>query len=100
MIGNDTIRTTGKVIFSLQRGEETTTRSIDIPYPKTDAESVESIVSALNTTFTSSANAQNLLIQPASWRDDNVSENSWTTTGLIYEITTTTTTPVTPESSS
>ena len=100
MIGTDIIKTTGKVVFSLQRGDETTTRTVDVPYPKTDAESVESIVSALNTTFTSSTQGQNLLIQPANWRDDNVEEKAWTTTGLVYEITTTTTTPVSPESNS
>lgn len=96
-IGTDVIKTTGRLIFTLQRGEEETTRSIDVPFPKTDAENLQTAVNEANTRFTSSTQAQNLVIQPATWRDTNSQEEQWTTVGVSYEIVTTTTTPVTPE---
>lgn len=96
-VGVDVIKTTGRLIFSLQRGDEATTRTIDVPYPKTDAESLQTAVNEANARFTTSTNAQNLIIQPAIWRDSNDTEAQWTTTGVSYEIVTTTTTPVTPD---
>jgi len=96
-VGVDVIKTTGRLIFTLQRGDEETTRTIDIPFPKTDAENLQTAVNEANTRFTTSNLAQNLIVQPATWRDNNDTEAQWTTTGVSYEIVTTTTTPITPE---
>ena len=100
--GVTTVKTTGRVVFELVRNGETTTRQIEIPYAKNDAEAVQSYVNTLNSTFTnaetSGGNASmNLAIQPANWRDTNVVEEQWTTTGVHYEIVTTSITPVNPE---
>lgn len=96
-VGVDVIKTTGRLIFSLRRGDEEATRAIDIPYPKTDAENLQTAVNEVNERFTTSTSGQNLIIQPATWRDSNTQEEQWTTVGVSYEIVTTTTTPVTPD---
>lgn len=102
-IGITEVKTTGRLIFDLQRGTgeaaETTSRSIDIAYPITDeqSETLQASVDWANSTFTDSSNQMNIFIQPANWRDMNIAEEQWTTTGVRYEIVTTTTTPITPE---
>jgi len=96
-VGVDVIKTTGRLIFTLQRDDETTTRAIDVPFPKTNAENLQTAVNEANARFTNSNLSQNLVIQPATWRDNNDAEAQWTTTGVSYEIVTTTTTPITPE---
>lgn len=96
-IGTDIIKTTGRLIFELHRGEdEETERSIDIPYPRTDDESLQEAVNSVASIYSGAADDMNLLIQPANWRDVS-DEDVWTTTGLRYEIVTTTTTPITPD---
>lgn len=98
-VGVDVIRTTGRLIFDLQRGEDTTTRSIEIPYPNTDTsgDTLQNLVNTANTTFTNADNSMNKFIQPSNWRDTNVSEAQWITLGVRYEIVTTSTTPITPD---
>ncbi len=100
-IGVDEIRTVGRLIFNLRRGDEETTRTIDIAYPITDPEdpqTLQNAVNAANTTYTSGTMA--LFIQPANWRDSNATEEQWTTTGVHYEIVTTVTRPITPDTNS
>lgn len=100
-IGTSTIKTSGRVVFSLQRTNDTeverTTRSIDIAYPITDTESLQSAVNTADSVFTDASNQMNVFIQPANWRDNNQTEEQWTTTGVYYEAITTTTTPVMPD---
>lgn len=91
-------KTVGRVIFDLERGEERTTRTIDIAYAKTDTTSadIQSSVNLFNTTFTSLSNGLNVFVQPASWRDTNDTEEQWTTTKVSYEIVETITQQITP----
>ena len=89
----------GRVVFDLTRGNETTTRSIDVAYPMydmADQESIQAAVDALNTKYTSAENSANIFIQPANWRDTNRTEETWTTTGVHYEMITTSITPFDP----
>lgn len=97
-VGVITFKTVGRLIFDLQRGEEETSRSIEIPYPLTDGTSsdLQNAVNTANGIYASSVNGMNLLVQPANWRDTNLTEEQWTTTGVHYEIVETTTTPVMP----
>lgn len=99
-VGADVIRTSGRLVFELTRGGETTTRTIDIAYPISNSEAVQEAVNTANATFTSSTNVMNTLMQPANWRDASVLEEQWTTTHVRYEIVQTITTPVEPDSSS
>lgn len=95
-IGVDVIKNTGRLIFDLQRGDETTTRTIDIPYPKaTDAEGIQDLVNSTKSTYTNEGNRT--FIQPSNWRDANLSEEQWTTVGVRYEYVTTVTNEVTPD---
>lgn len=96
-VGVDVTRITGRLVFELQRGNDTTTRSIDIPYPISDVESLQAAVDAASAIYTSEANQMNIFVQPSTWRDTNSSEESWTTTGLYYEKITTTTSRVEPD---
>lgn len=98
-VGVTEIKTVGRLIFDLERGEEKTTRTLDIPYPKTEDENLQTYVNETNAVFSSNTNLMNTFIQPANWRDTNVIENQWMTTRVSYEIVTTSTTPITPESS-
>ena len=98
-VGVTEVKTVGRLIFDLQRGDETTSRSIDIPYPKTDdTAELQTLVNTANAEYVTAATAyMNVFVQPASWRDTNTAEEQWTTTGVRYEIVETTTTPITPE---
>lgn len=98
-VGISVTKVVGRLIFDLRRDEDETTRSIDIPFPKTEvsSEELQTAVNTANTTFTDSSNAMNTFIQPANWRDTNTAEEQWTTTGVRYEIVSTTTTPIEPE---
>lgn len=98
-VGTTVIKTTGKLIFELERDDEKTTRSIDVPFPKTDttSETLQAAVDSINTAFTADDSlASNLIVQPANWRDSNTQEEQWTTKRVYYEITTTSSTPVEP----
>ena len=96
-VGITTIKTVGRLVFDLSRGEDVTTRTVDIAYPKTDTES-EELQTLVNTTKTKYTSANyNILIQPANWRDTKISEDAWTTTNVRYEVVVTSVTPVTPE---
>lgn len=96
-IGVDIIKTTGRLVFDLKRGEEETTRTIDIPNPITDTTTVQTAVNAANERFTNTAVNMNVFIQPANWRDAGILEEQWVTQGVHYEIVTTTITPVEPD---
>lgn len=96
-VGVDIIKTTGRLIFDLERGDETTTRAIDIPHPVVDAEAVQTAVNSAESVLTSSTNFANLFIQPANWRDNDRQEMQWRTTHVHYEIVTTSITPVEPD---
>lgn len=96
-IGVDTIKTVGRLVFDLERGTEKTSRQIDMANPIVDPENVQAAVNAANATYTNATNQMNTFIQPANWRDSNVTEQQWTTTGLRYEIVTTAITPVEPD---
>ncbi len=101
--GVTTTEYSGRVVFDLTRGNETTTRSIDVAYPMydmADQESIQAAVDTLNTKFTSSENSANIFIQPANWRDTNRTEETWTTTGVRYEMITTSITPFEPTAQS
>lgn len=98
-VGTSITKSSGRIIFDLVRDGETTTRVIEVPFPLTDSSS-EAIQTAVNTAdslFTSSDNYQNVYMQPSNWRDNNLAEEQWTTTGVHYEIITTTTTPIEPD---
>lgn len=97
--GPTTVDYSGRVVFDLVRGNETTTRSIEVAYPMydmADQESIQAAVDALNAKYTSSENSANIFIQPANWRDTNRTEETWTTTGVHYEMITTSITPFDP----
>lgn len=96
-IGVDIIKTSGRLVFDLRRGEDETTRTVDIPNPITDPENVQAAVNTAQAEFTTSTGRVNTFIQPANWRDADVSEEQWITTGLHYEIVTTMITPVEPD---
>jgi len=98
-VGVDVIKTTGRLVFELERGGDNTTRTIEIPGPLTDTtgDTVQNAVNTINTNFTNSENQMNTFIQPANWRDTNASELQWTTKRVYYEIVTTTTRPVEPD---
>lgn len=95
-VGTDTIKTIGRLVFTLERDGETTTRNIEIPYAVTDQEAAQTAVNSVNSSFVQNP-AGRFTVQPANWRDDNVAESKWTTTAIRYEIVTTATTPITPE---
>lgn len=96
-IGTTEVKVTGRLIFALRRGDEETSRSIDIPFPinDPDAEGLQDKINSANTLFTGAA--MNTFVQPTTWRDNNLAEAQWTTTGVYYEITELSTTPITPE---
>lgn len=87
----------GRLVFDLERGEEKTTRTIEIPYAKTDATSqeIQDDVNNAYSIFVPSSGGLNTFIQPASWRDTNDTEEQWTTTNLSYEVVETITTRIT-----
>lgn len=89
---------TGRLVFDLERGEEKTARTIEVPYAKTDATSqeIQSAVNAAYNTFVGSSD-YNVFIQPASWRDTNDTEEQWTTRNVSYEVVETITTRITRE---
>lgn len=101
-IGISETKVTGRLIFDMVRGEEKTSRSIDVPFPKVDtvdpaaAASLQAAVNDFNNSFTT--NPYNLFVQPANWRDSNASEEQWSTTQVHYEISSVTTTPIEPDS--
>lgn len=96
-------RETGRLIFNLQRDEETTTRAIDIPFPIVDTtqegilEQLQTAINNVNASMTAADNEMNHFMQPANWRDDDQNEPTWVTTSVHYEIVKTTTTPITAE---
>lgn len=96
-VGVTEIKTVCRLVFDLERDEETTSRSIEIPYGLTEDSSaaLQQAINATNTKYTSSS--YNVMIQPANWRDNNIAEEQWVTKGVRYEISTVTTTPITPE---
>ena len=99
-VGVSTTKTVGRLIFDLVRGEETTTRTIEIPEAITDTttdDTVQNAVNAANAAFTNSENQMNVAIQPANWRDTATTEAQWTTTRVHYEVVTTMTIPVEPD---
>ena len=98
-VGVDEIKTIGRWVFDLERGEDTTTRTIEIPYPITDTstEEIQTKVNVLNNEYTSSQYNLNIFIQPANWRDANIAEEQWVTKRVRYEVVTTTISPVTPD---
>lgn len=98
-VGVDVIRTTGRLVFDLQRGEDVTTRTIDIPNPITDTESTElqNAVNTANTLYTGSGGGMNTFVQPSTWRDAQITEEQWTTTGVRYEVVTVTTRAIEPD---
>lgn len=98
-VGVDEIKITGRWVFDLERGEETTTRTIDIPYPNTDTSSTElqDAINQMNTEYTSDQYKMNVFIQPANWRDTNIAEEQWVTKGVHYEVVTTTISPLMPD---
>lgn len=93
-------KTIGRMVFELTRDDEQTTRTIDIPYAKTDTTSADiqaAVNNARNVFVTGRAtNGYDTFIQPAAWRDTNETEEQWTTTGFYYEIVETITTQITP----
>lgn len=111
-IGVDIIKTSGRLIFELERGEDTTTRTLDVAFPKTDTstDELQKLVNNANTIFTSPdslpagdgypaipSRAMNVFVQPANWRDLNITEEQWVTKRVRYEIVTTSTTPIEPD---
>lgn len=90
-VGVDVIKTTGRLVFELARDDERTTRSVEIPYPIDDVDSLQAAVNAANSLYTDSTKQMNIFIQPSTWRDTNASEESWATTEVYYEKVTTTT---------
>lgn len=89
----DTIVTEGKWVFTLERDEEKTTRSITIVNPVTTEESVQTKVNTVNAKLADTTARYNKIIQPSNWRDDNAEENEWTATKAEYFIIRTQTTP-------
>ena len=89
----DTIVTEGKWVFTLERGEEKTTRSIAIVNPVTTEQSVQAKVNAVNEKIADQSIRYNKVIQPSNWRDDNDEDEEWTTTKAEYFIIRTQTTP-------
>lgn len=88
------IESYGRWTFELVKDDETTTRTINVPYPKdpVSAESaIENAVSLAKNLFASEV--YNTMIQPSNWRDDNDTEEQWTVAGLKYEVIQTITTP-------
>lgn len=95
-------RTIGRMVFELTRGEEKTTRTIDVPYAKTDTSQAEIQTAVNDVNYDFVVNAQNnfdTFIQPAAWRDTNDTEEQWTSTGFYYEVVETITTQITPTNS-
>lgn len=98
-VGTTIIKTTGRLVFELERGEDKTTRSIEVPFPKTDTTgdagvALQNAVDSINSAL--SVENFDLFIQPANWRDTNVTEEQWKTTKISYEVVTTTSTPIEP----
>lgn len=91
-----TVKTVGRLIFELERGEEQTARSIDIPFPRVDVQGLQTIIDQINSRFTSATEAMNVFVQPSSWRDEQAEEDQWRTVNVRYEIIETATTPITP----
>lgn len=95
-IGITTIKTVGRLVFDLQRDEETTTRTIDLPQPLMNQELAQQRLDQLKPNFVDNVNGK-LIIQPANWRDDDVSNSDpWTTMAMRYEIIETAVTPIIP----
>lgn len=93
------VKTTGRLIFDLERDGETTTRTLDIPFAKdSTAENLQTYVNNVNYAFTKEDTFRtNMIIQPANWRDTNTAEEQWITKGVHYEIVRTSTTPIDPD---
>lgn len=90
--------TVARWIFTLQRGDEQTTRTINVPNPKTGEEDLQTILDtvAQNIVGQSAVAARgNKIIQPSNWRDSNTTEEEWTTTDVKLEIVSTSVTPYT-----
>lgn len=96
MIGTTEIRQEGKLIVTLQRGDEITERTINMPFPVIDDEQAQTMIATANASLTASTGGINKLLQPVGWRDTNATEEEWTTTGVRYEIIITETTPIIP----
>jgi len=96
-VGVDTIETTGRLIFDLERNGEKTTKVLEITSPITDAAALQTAVNTANSVFTNAENYMNIFIQPSTWRDDGGTETNWTTTGVRYEQITITTRPIEPD---
>lgn len=96
-VGIDVIKTTGRLVFELERDEEQTTRTLEIPNPLLTPEDVQAAINETNTRFTSATDQMNVFMQPANWRDTNVAELQWTTKKVHYEIVQTVTTPIEPD---
>ena len=96
-VGVSTTKINGRLIFDLVRDGETTSRAIEIPYSKQENEFLQTAVNQADSIFASSTGNMNLFIQPANWRDSNDVEEQWTTTGVRYELISTTTTPIEPD---
>ena len=91
----DTIKTEGKWTFTLERGGEKVERTINNPYTVgLDNENTQDAVNAAYEYFTSSTDRKNKIIQPTNWRDENDSEEEWTTTNVRYDIIVTQTRPI------
>lgn len=83
--------------FTLQRGEETTSRTIQVPATTNDVtltdEALLTAAETWATTYmTSYANGSGTitgagsLIQPSTWRDENISEEAFTCTSVDPEV--------------
>lgn len=103
-LGISVTKLTGKLVFDLERGEDKTTRTIEVPNAITDTVSEESIsslqaaINTMNNDFAVSGGANSYFIQPANWRDTNVAEEQWKTVGVRYEVSSVTTTAIEPDS--
>lgn len=80
------------VKFPLQRGEERTSRSINIPYALQDVSEIRDVIPAWRTLVSGKSGYQ-WAIQPNGWRDTDQSEEAWQLTNINeveFELTTTT----------
>lgn len=94
-----TTETYGRWTFDLERDDEKTTRTISIPNPKDpvqDEQAIQDAVDNLNASIASGQGTWDSFIQPANWRDNNVTEEQWTTTKATYEVISTSKTPFEP----
>ena len=82
----DVIKTDGQWVFELQLDGVTKERKLAVPYPvASDNANTQTAVNNAYEFFTSSTNRQNKIVQPSDWRDEDYTEDEWTTTGLRFE---------------